>query len=98
MSFLKPYSAAAHTVQRKESFCLWWDAQEEEDIFLEGVRSHGRDAKLIARDMRTRTIGDVKKYYQKHKKCAPFSIDRPYDSSAYLGLAPFPSSRVLQIT
>jgi hypothetical protein len=43
-------------------------AQAEETLFLEGVRRHGRDAKLIARDMGTRTIGDVKKFYQKHKK------------------------------
>jgi hypothetical protein len=34
------------------------------------VRQHGRDAKLIARDMGNRTIGAVKKFYQKNRKCA----------------------------
>ena len=46
-------------------------AQGEEAAFVEGVRRHGREAKLIAKDLGTgRSIGDVKKYYQKHKKCA----------------------------
>lgn len=46
--------------------------QGEEATFVEAVRRHGREAKLIARDLGTgRSIGDVKKYYQKHKKCGP---------------------------
>ena len=49
---------------------LSFDLQADEDAFLEGVRAHGRDAKLIARDMGNRTIGAVKKFYQKNRKCA----------------------------
>lgn len=46
--------------------------QGEEATLVEAVRRHGREAKLIARDLGTgRSIGDVKKYYQKHKKCGP---------------------------
>ncbi len=45
--------------------------QADEEAFLEGVRAHGRDAKLIARDMGNRTIGAVKKFYQKNRKCGP---------------------------
>ena len=34
------------------------------------MRTHGRDAKAISRDMGNRTIGAIKKYYQKNRKCA----------------------------
>lgn len=49
-------------------------SQADEEAFLEGVRRHGRDAKLIARDMGSRTIGAVKKFYQKNRKCASFQF------------------------
>lgn len=51
--------------------------QADEEAFLEGVRQHGRDAKLIARDMGNRTIGAVKKFYQKNRKCATHALGVP---------------------
>ena len=35
--------------------------------FLEAVRKHGRDPKLISRSMGNRTIGACKKYYSKNR-------------------------------
>ncbi len=61
---------SSHLSCRESDGGFCYRPQADEEAFLEGVRRHGRDAKLIARDMGSRTIGAVKKFYQKNRKCA----------------------------
>lgn len=82
----KPCFWGSHPCSHVSNFIsVLFAIQGEEAAFVEGVRRHGREAKLIARDLGTgRSIGDVKKYYQKHKKCArPLRIHSCCSASAH---------------